>query len=670
MAYPKHIPTSLVVRSVASAGTKISDLLPFQLGIFDEDTHVALSAADVQRRRTVYLGVGSPNVKQFTQGSKVERNSNQNNGDIDFRSEPITTSAVNLIRAQQPKRGDKPNVYYLGWNGIDDCKSLSFSCGKTYKFNVEVKGKPVRDIFMQDFRQLIELTTDSCDNCATTACTDGVGCEKYIDQLVTNFNDPNYFVSRFFTAEKTINCSPALPSLTKTTFNKYQLVVPDNGDAIDLATIQNLYPTLKVEVWDRKAPYTTYVITKTGTAPSAYTANETVLSNCTTCPSGFTTVASGYASVVEIDNANPAAVLSTVQAVWATVTSARLLSFAGGTSTYYVVSPAPLANPAAGVDARVVSNLGSVLGRCDKTTPSSYGWTLMGTTYKVQRTLCITLPYDDCDTDKDGADAGELLARLTSMYGTNPDVVTGTLTYSADSTSCLARYTLAQYNNDFLVDGCDTYALAAFNVLPAFEGQLWQVCDCDGWTVNAAGCPIPPTPTDRCCQCGIKFTTRSTVDILDRFAGYDIAEYLAKEPVTLHISLWRDDNELNVTDFPSVSWIQTGQAQFRQLRGDDVIKRIIQEQFYNKMPWVNQIDKENQLFLQREGIKLGVNVDDYYFAFDIYHNVTNTGNNTASNNNLGECITLFISEKDLATVDSVEQLLGTAFPMAKLENFV
>ena len=110
MAYPKHIPTSLVVRSVASAGTKVTDLLPFQFGIFDEDTHVALSAADVQRRRTVYIAVGSPNVKQFTQGSKVERNYNQNNGDIDFRSEPITTSAVNLIRAQQPKKGDKPNV--------------------------------------------------------------------------------------------------------------------------------------------------------------------------------------------------------------------------------------------------------------------------------------------------------------------------------------------------------------------------------------------------------------------------------------------------------------------------------------------------------------------------------------------------------------------------------
>ncbi|NDB86999.1 MAG: hypothetical protein EB127_30580 [Alphaproteobacteria bacterium] len=106
------------------------------------------------------------------------------------------------------------------------------------------------------------------------------------------------------------------------------------------------------------------------------------------------------------------------------------------------------------------------------------------------------------------------------------------------------------------------------------------------------------------------------------------------------------------------------------MRGDDVVKRIIQEQFYNKLPWVNQIDKENQLFLQREGIKLGVNLDDYYFAFDIYHNVAVTGNNTSVQNRLGECITLFVSERDLATADQVEQLLGTAFPMAKLENFV
>ena len=49
---------------------------------------------------------------------------------------------------------------------------------------------------------------------------------------------------------------------------------------------------------------------------------------------------------------------------------------------------------------------------------------------------------------------------------------------SDDSTDCMLRFNISQYNNEYLEDGCDTYAVAKFNSLPTFEGAYWGVCPC------------------------------------------------------------------------------------------------------------------------------------------------------------------------------------------------
>ena len=130
------------------------------------------------------------------------------------------------------------------------------------------------------------------------------------------------------------------------------------------------------------------------------------------------------------------------------------------------------------------------------------------------------------------------------------------------------------------------------------------------------------------------------------------------------------DESTDINDYGTVTWFQAQRATFRQLRGDDVIKEVIREEMYNKVPWVNQVNKTNQLFLLREGVKLGVNVDDFYYAVDIYHNVDYNTNNTASSNRLREQVRLFVNEKDLATLDALKALVTESFPDAKAENFV
>mgnify|MGYP006876738941 CR=1 FL=1 len=125
----ESIPTSWVVRSTASEDTALEDLLPFQFGIFDKDTHTALAAGTVRNKRNVYFAVGSPNQRQFTQGSKVERLSNLNNADLTFRTDEFPTRNVDRVRYQTPKKTEKPNVYYFGYNGLGVCESLKFECG-------------------------------------------------------------------------------------------------------------------------------------------------------------------------------------------------------------------------------------------------------------------------------------------------------------------------------------------------------------------------------------------------------------------------------------------------------------------------------------------------------------------------------------------------------------
>ena len=644
---------------------KLEALKPFQFGVFDEDSHEALSAANIQKRRKVYLAVGSPNQKQFNQGTKVERLSNQGNNDLTFRTDPFPTRNVDIVRFQVPKRGEKPNVYYLGYNGIDTCETLKFDCGKTYTFHVLAKGRPVRHIFGNEFREVIEVTTDCCDSCNDTACSSGVGCEGYIDQLIDNFNN-SLWVGRFFTAEKVISCEPALPSLTTTSFNVYTLTVNDAGDELALSKVQDAYPTLDVKVKSRKGIETTYEVTKTGAAPATFTQGKVVIPNCDECPSGFTLTASGYSAIVEIDNANPEDALGAVQAIWADATSVSLVKFSNGTATYHIVSDSEVTNPGAGVDAALVMTLGVTSSYCTKDSEVSTSWVLRGTKYKAQRDLCITVKPEDCGVDAGAATTADLLAMLTA----HDSYVSGSLELDADSTDCLLRFTASQYNNAFLEDGCDTYDVAKFDNLPTFKGANWGVCPCEGWTVNGDGCPIPPVPTDRCCQCGIKFTGRPTTEILDRFPGYDINEYLEKEPIELHITVLRDDPDTRICSFETPTWLHAQRATFRQLRGDDVVKRVITDRFYNKELWVNQIDKENQLFLKREGIKLGVDLEAYYYAVDVYFNNEINTNNNAAHNQLREVVTLFVHEEDILTLESIKQMLADSFVEAKFENFV
>lgn len=657
--FSNELELNWVVGSQATAGKTSVDLNPFEFAILDADTYTSLSPADAMTK-SVLLAVGSPNAKQGTDGQKINRIFNPLNSDVSFKSE--TLGRVTDLRFFTPKKQDLKQVYYLGYNGIDACESLNFECGKTYDFHINAKGRIVRSIFGREFNEIVSVDTPCCDE--SCGCVNGkIDCSLVIDQLIERFKTDIFWVNRFFEVEKVMSCSPAVETPTKVNYTKYCLTVCDNGDELALAEIQNQYPTLKVTVKDRKAPYTTYEFTQlaSASAPAAYSQQDTILKDCAACPSGYTAQASGYAYIVEIDNTNADttanAQLTAVQTIWPTAISANKVNFSNGTSTYYVVSSAVLASVTG--DARVFKFIGATSQSCLQTTPVTTSWVSCGAFYKVKRSLVLTKQNDDCKSNP------EELALVTASLAGRADVVPGSLAVDAVSDTCIIRFNVEQYNNALLADGCDVYGYdgAKFDPLPAYMGFKWEVAPCEGWTTNEAGCPVPPVATDRCCQCGIKFTTLEWNDtFLEQI--WDINEFDNIDPIDLQISLYTPDGSLAIcsNNFPLFRKVKG--ASYRSLKGRDVIKQILLTRNDRRELFLNQTNKEGLLFLMRQGTKYGVKFDDYYYKIEIEH--LRDTYKTFSPAGFRETISLYIHESDIALFQSLKGQLSGMFPTAKV----
>jgi hypothetical protein len=665
MAFPKSVQTNWIVKSLAGSGKHTSQLLPFQLAIVDNETHNSVSISDAQGR-PVYLALGSPNQGQQRTNLKIDRLKDPLNSTVSFKSQPI--SQVSQIVLQKHDKDTLSNVYYLGYNGLHDCKTLEFECGKTYSFQVHASGRPVRTLFGQEMTEIISVSTDCCPTCEEGDCDTSVDCSTVVDRLVAEFNDENRWLSRFYTAERVMSCTTEADAPTKTQYEKYCLTLCDNGDELDLAAVQNSYPTLVVSVKERNAPYTTYEFTQLASesAPASFTQQPTIVAACDgTCPSGYTAVPSGYAYIVEIDNSqsdtSAGAQLTAVQAVWATATYAEKTNFESGTSTYYIVSSAAITQGSG--DNRIVSSLGATEMKCQLTTALTTVWELCKTgIYKITRDLILIKGVDDCSgTSGDASPSAELVA-LQAAFSDLTDVVADSITLDASSTDCLLKFNISQYSSNLMEDGCDTvgYTAPQFDDLPTWDGFHWEVDPCASTDSGNDDC-----------KCGIKFTAVKFVDSFLEAPIYDMADFDERDPVMLSIGLLiMDGPEQSVCTNNIPDWIQTQRANFRTLKGRDVMKEIVMEGFYRQQPFFNMVDKENLLLLQREGLKYGVKLEDYYFAIRLSHNQVYNMNATNHFNQFREEIVLFIHEDDVTLFETLRAALTGAFPTALVKSFV
>lgn len=649
MAFPRSLKTNWIVKSYDTTGKSSADLNPFEFAILDVDTYTSLSSLEVQGK-DILFAVGSPNTGQANTGLKFDRLRNELNSELSFKSQPYLN--INAIKSQVFTKDDKTNVYYLGYNGLDDCKSLVFECGKTYEFDIYVKGRAVRNIFGQEMREVIQVTTPCCTPCTDGDCAETIECNVVIDELVRNFNDKNRFISRFYTAEKVVTCATT-PTPDTQTFTKYCLTVCDNGDEIALANVQNQVSSSysKVTVKERNAPYTTYEVTEVTSGagtPTAFVQDATVLQNCSECPSGFTLVGGGFAYLIEVDQASSAeSSLATLKALngFSTLTSRSQTGWSVGVGTYYVTSSALLTTTTA--DAKILKYYGATQDTCTQNTAITSVWFECGECYAVERTMFVTFGANDCDP------SANILAAWTDYLEENPTLTEDTeIALSEDG--CFWRGSVVQPSN-CIEDGCDTVGVPVWETLPTFLGFVWE----------EEPCVTEDLPTG--CSCGIKFTGRSFSDLSEllQLPIYDLMEYVEKDPIVLTVGRLVPDGQTQICDEDYPSFVQTQYASFRTLQGRDVMKEILTTRFDRAEPYWNLVDKDSLLLQQREGLKYGVDVNGYYFAITISGNVQQDLNWSTTLNRTRQDIVLFIHEDDVVTYEAVKALVTGAFPNAK-----
>lgn len=633
-----ELTTMFHVRSVAPAGLKLYQLRPFQLALYDEDLGTTVAAAVPGKDKKYKFVWKSPN--KGLEGALGDTG----NVKSPYVSLPITNIEVASV-FDKAVTERKPFIGYLGYDGVSACDTLKFECGKSYQLQVHATGKPVRDVHgKSSYTEVIGFTTPCCEGCSAEVATKTV-----LSEIQNQFYNQSKYVKNFFDLEQVYSCCPAPDPFAKVDFFDYCMSVCDAGDDIALADVQNQYQALKVFRSEYKDGTSTYKVEGVTSQPAAYSKRDTLLSDCGTCPAGYTVVAGYKKYIVRIDNAGTGTTagnwLTEVQAAGAfsAATAATRISRDGSTSVYEVKVPLNFVEPANPISETSFIYVGSVEPTCLQTTATTFAWAQCGQSYKITRTLCITVKNGDCDN------AGVDLAKLQAAYASVPDVVPNSLV-AVDAGDCLSTYEIQQYSNR-VVDGCDTVGAdrAKFAPLPSYNGANWTMCKCEGWTVDNDGCPVPPVATDPAeCLGGLKFIGKVfesdlRKDMADIFSGSQ------NEGVYLEVTLGDPTYFDNCTK-PSVTWkvVQTPTL----LSGQGIFYAQIEADSRSRQGicYTSPLDTMGKLLQDRRGVSpVTVDLEKFYHHIAVLHRYESKNHAVANFANTRENI-LLVFDKDKTTL--------------------
>lgn len=649
MSFPTSVRTAWVVKSVASGATDTSKLLPFQVGIFDYDSRKPV--AGFTTNPFIFLACGSPNTKEQNQIHPKMKDLNNRNVDVSFKTTKIFGKELLPARVSKPAKIASPYVTYIGYNGIDDCKTLKFEGGKTYGIRVYLEGSGgVGLTFPQGMNDIIYFNTPKIETCGVD-CTTSNYAERVLSEIVTKFNKS--WVAPYIQCDKLVSCCPAASAITKTLFKEWSLTVCDEGNALALAKVQNQYPTLKVTRISRIGTTSVYqVIQPSATAsPAAFVQSELIIPDCPTCPAGYTASTAGVVAIVTIDNGglgvNAAAWLAEVQAIatLSTAIEAVRVGFANGTSTYVVTMPANFTQPAVTADVTVYLTGEKVSVKCTKTSPTSITWVEGIVKYKIKRTLSIQLSNPDCN-------GGVELPSIITHLSADPSYVSGSAALTEAGT-CISTYTADQFNNAYLLDDCDTAPVPMFDPLPAYKGQVWGVVPCEGWTVDGNGCPVPPAPAaDADCRSGLKFTG-AFIDMNTGGCFFDVTDAVNYDPIRFSVSVVEFTGTDQIGGMLPVE-VDTFVAKLPKtvfLSGQEVARDVLLYRNYrdNELYFSPQMELGYK-FLANKAQELGVDLNKFYYAVNIQH--SRHGRISTDIRGIGERqeITLYFEEGDFGVM--------------------
>jgi hypothetical protein len=237
-------------KSIAAAGKRAGELNPGELGLFDCETERTVSAAEWCADKMYQFKMGS-----YSLGQK-------NTMFPDPRGAKLPLTSLEISRVDKAHLFDgadaegKPFVSYLGWDGISNCKTLSFDCGQAYGLLVKVKGQTIRNTFGgNNLEEIIPFSTGCCEDCAIDE-----KCDTTMDTILKAIEKNAFYVNKFFKFNKVKSCCPAEAPFAKIGYTKFKLTVCDTGDFHALAAVQNAYPTLDIEFVERNGADSTYMV--------------------------------------------------------------------------------------------------------------------------------------------------------------------------------------------------------------------------------------------------------------------------------------------------------------------------------------------------------------------------------------------------------------------------
>lgn len=372
------------------------------------------------------------------------------------------------------------------------------------------------------------------------------------------------------------------------------------------------------------------------------------ITDCETCPEGYDLVDAVDKYIVNVNgdaSANPLASLGS----YSNVQSAVALMVENGRTTIEFTVPAGqvlVQGPG-----QVLTKIGTTKSYCESATTRTFVWYVGSEAYKISRSLCVTKAIPEC---------GDLLAETNLFVAwaqDQPDYVPGSAAVALAG-DCVASYTLNQYNNALLEDGCDTLGKdgAKFNRMQSYAGFMLEACGCPGWTFDNDGCPVaPPDAGLQDCRCGIKFTTAFYDQETDQ-CYFNPEDAILIDPVELEVQIVSQD--IDYCNVPQIPFRVVQHPEVTQGLGQFVLRDVINNRYYDNHIFINPDQENSQRLTKVLGYDFGVDPGALYHHFNLVHESTVERDAFQSDSKIREEIVLYVDAADVPLQNELKSFLN------------
>jgi hypothetical protein len=555
-----------------------------QIGIFDGETYQATTAPVYHRNKSIIIAQGTPGPVAYVKMSGLP-------GQRSEKSENIKGNLIRNFKSFRGKPGQSELVA-IGYDGVDTTKTIAAIKGDYEYLYIKLTGQPVSKIASPNGLVLRYSVFAGIDACCGANCTDCAPADSnaLTDYLVNQINSDSSHYG-LIRAYKKLSCTTPPAAETTVAYTEWQLQANDLGDATALGRVQAQYPGKTVTAYSRDAAQalsTYHLIDATANgAPAAFTTSTTTLvPDCPTCPSGYTSQAAQHLLELTVPSG---ATVTSAQITGLTVK--QLLSEEDGRQNYLisvavaqsVASILTQIEAVAGWDGAYIRDSQVV---CTLTTPTTVAWTSFQTGTKTQRTFTITLADSVCGTNR--------LAELQAAYAGIGTVSLGT------GSGCVHTYTMPLLSQ-FIGSACYTDKPDIIDP-PGYMGAQW---------VEA----LPPTGTG--CSFGIWIESA----YVNRITGECTYGFYPYEADGVHIQLSNYDPNYNsppvmVPDGQSGgSWPVTPLRVFMQPQGFGAQVRVLEER---SKDFVLRSFSMDPAVREAEGFKLFADPMQYYDQYGLW----------------------------------------------------